>query len=289
MRRLAILSLLAPAIVSAQAPDVMLKLDLRPTLRTELGGGNALRWYDALGNHSTVGLYLRLEPGLRALVSERLQRIPNDGDRNQIDEYYIEDVGIWRVGKQYLPFGRGLLIRESVEAARADTNLLLPGIRLTGAIFDAGMHRQRGVVVRLEGPIGMSFAVGRNLAISGTSLTVIRNPEASPGARGGYTSMLGLDYGRRAGMWRYQAEWVALRGGERPEDVEKEVSDVMILVEPNPLRYYGIGWSRAWNERNDQYRVFAQIPLDRSVWAEPMVRYRGGVLKDFSFTVHVKL
>lgn len=273
----------------AQTPDVMVRLDVRPTLRTQLGGANALRWYDVMGHHSTVGVYLILEPGLRALVSERLQRIPNDGDSSQIDEYWIEDEGLWRVGKQYIPFGRGMIVRESVEGARADSNLLFEGFLVSGAVFDAGKNRQRGAVVRLQGPIGLSVAVGRNLGISGSTLAVVRDPEKAAGARGGYRSIVGMDFVKRSGIWRFQAEVAAFTGGERKADREREVSDLLITAEPNPNRLYGVGWSRAWDEKNDTFRIQAQIPLQKSVWAEPIVRYRGGVLRDFAFTLRVKL
>ena len=119
MRRLlALAAAMAGASALAQIPDVTIKVDAGLTYRSVRNGETTLRWYDGFGKHSTVGLLFWLEPGWRVYVSERLQRIEGDGDNEQLDEYYVEDPGIWRLGKQYLPFGRGLLLRESARAAR---------------------------------------------------------------------------------------------------------------------------------------------------------------------------
>ena len=82
-----------------------------------------LRFYDSLAHPSTVALTFHLETGFRGYVSERLQKIPNDGDSEQLEQYYIEDPGIWRFGKQALPFGKESLLRMMGKAARGDATL----------------------------------------------------------------------------------------------------------------------------------------------------------------------
>jgi len=62
------------------------KIDVVPTYRTSNGQGSRLTWYDTMGKYSTVGLSVRFEPGYRAFISERLQRLDNDADPEQLDE-----------------------------------------------------------------------------------------------------------------------------------------------------------------------------------------------------------
>ena len=98
------LFLLLSNAAQAQQPDVQVKVDLLPTGFTGLDRPNSFRWYDDLAHYSTVGLSVTFEQGFHAYVSERLERLPNNADSEQLDEYYFEDPGIWRLGKQYLPF-----------------------------------------------------------------------------------------------------------------------------------------------------------------------------------------
>src|SRR5688572_31745900 len=107
-------------------------MDVNPHFRINADGDSNFRWYDPLGKHSTVGLSMILEPGFRVVVTEKLQRMPTDND--QLDEYYIEDEGNWRVGKQYLPFGRQTLLHESVQGGRVDTNLIIEGLPISFAV-----------------------------------------------------------------------------------------------------------------------------------------------------------
>ncbi len=146
-------------------------------------------------------------------VAQRLQRIPNDGDEEQLDQYYVEDPGLWRLGKQYLPFGRGLLLRESGRAARGDTNLIFQNLPISAAICDNGRDRTRGVFGRVGSTVGVSFAVGNNIGIQGTSLNAVRRPEDNPGAGRGYKFALGVDGAKRFWIFTVQGEVLALRRG----------------------------------------------------------------------------
>jgi len=67
---------------------------------------------------TTLALLFSLEPGFDVTFSERFQKIEGDADDEQLDEYFIEDKGYWRFGKQYLPFGRNIVFRDSVYAGR---------------------------------------------------------------------------------------------------------------------------------------------------------------------------
>jgi hypothetical protein len=280
---------LCSASACAQVPDVVIKLSARLDYRTPVNGPATLRFYDTLGRHSTLSLGFRLEPGFHAVVSQRLQRIPGDGDPDQLDEYFIEDEGIWRVGKQYLPFGAGKLIRESVMAVRGDSSLLLEGFPASLAACDGGPGRQRGFIGRIGGNIGLSAAIGDHFGISGSSLTLIRHPEDTPGKGHGYRQMVGVDATRRSGLFAFSGELVALRDPNRNGDKDENVLDLSVTLEPSRFRSFTLGWTRATEERADFYRLQGSVYVTRNVFAEPMVRYRNGSAYDLSVIVWLRL
>lgn len=217
MRRSLVLLALAAA-SPAQTPDVRVRGDVTGSVVFGQGNASTFRLYSPLGRHSTVGLAAYLENGLVATISERLQLFSGDADDELLDEYTVEDPGIWRVGKQYLPFGAGTLLRESVRAVRADTNLILEGVPIVVAAYDGGAGRPRGVMGRI-GPrsYGLSVSIGRSIGVSGTALPIVRSPEGSPGAGGGWDQAFGGDVSYRVGATIYRAEGLLLRDGTAGE------------------------------------------------------------------------
>jgi hypothetical protein len=290
MKRISCLLLAATAAGAlAQSPDVAVKLDLAPTYRSSKGADTLFRWYDTLGHYSTAGLLLRLEPGYRAYVSERLQRVNNDADPEQLDEYYVEDPGIWRLGKQYLPFGRQGLLRESVRAARGDTRLLVESVPIAVALCDNGARQARGIVGRIGSVVGVSFAYGNDFGAQASSLTLVRRPEDSPGQGRGYRTALGLDFARHFKIYTIQAEAVFLRRGQTPLDPNTEVSDLAITLQPSRHEAITIGWSREWGQDQNFLRAQGRFLLTRSTWLEPIVRVRDGVFYDLGITLRVRI
>ena len=273
----------------AQVPDVFLRVDLYLHMRSSPMSDTTLRAYDSLGHISTVGLVLTLEPGFQAFIAQRLKKIPNDADDQQLDELYVEDPGYWRAGKQYLPFGRNQLLRESVEAVRLDTRFSGAQIPLTASGCDSGIGLQQGVMGRLGSKIGLNFAGGRHFGISATSLTVVRLPERSPGRGRGYRAVLGLDYAFASGPWMVQCEVAAFRSGETDLEKSKEVSDLMLSLEPSIYRSLTLGWSRDWSEKNDMFRIQGKFLLTPGIWVEPIYRLRGGKTFDYGASIRVKM
>lgn len=273
----------------AQSPDVVFKVDAGLSYRSPHSGETTLRWYDSLGKHSTVGIELFLEPGFRAFFSERLQRIENDGDNEQLDEYYIEDPGSWKLGKQYLPFGRNLILRESARAARGDTSLLLPGLAISGAMFDNGTNRNQGVSGRIGGSVGLSAAVGRHIGIQGTSLNAIQRPEDAAGAGRGYRLALGIDGARRFGRYLIEGEFVVLREGHTVADLDNEVSDLVFNFSTDRRRKIAMAWSRDWRRNQDFFRATAEIAISKQVWVEPILRLNRDGWYDVGVSVRAKL
>ena len=272
----------------AQAPDVVVHLDLLPSYRSSLGHGSSFRFYDAMGRVSTAGLSMILEPGFRVFVNERLQVIEGDGDTEQLEEYYVEDEGLWRLGKQYLPFARGGLVRESVTAARADTNLVLEGLPISAAVCEGGDGRPSGVIGRIGSRVGISIAVGKNFGISSRSFAAIRRPEDTPGQGNGYGKMLALDASRRVGSVVVGAEWVALRDGRSTLAPDREVADLTATYAPNRDRSYVLGLSLDSRGSNPYLRVEAKIPVARGMWVEPLIKASGTRVTDFGVSVRLR-
>jgi hypothetical protein len=273
----------------AQIPDLQVKLDVNLHYRSALNEPTTVRFYDSLARPSTVALIFMLEPGFRAYVSERFQRIPNDGDPEQLEQYYLEDPGIWRVGKQVLPFGKENLMRMTAKGARGETTLAFRYIPIVAAVCDDGEGLTRGIVGRLGSRLGVSFAVGRNIGIQSTCLAALRGPEGGLGKGHGFQQAYGVDYTRRFGAWGVQAEYVTLRRGETVGDVDRDVSDVLFTLEPSKYQKVTIGWSRDWRDTLDMYRIEGHFWATRNVWIEPMVRYRNGNFFDFGVSLRVKL
>lgn len=277
-------------LAGAQTPDLVIRTDLRYTITTKDDGGSQARWYDPMGRHSIVGLQLLLEPGYRALVTQRLQKIDNDPDRDLVDEAYVEDPGLWRVGKQYLPFGAKVLIRESAPAFRGDTRLVFDNLPVQFAVCDGGSGLTRGVAGRIGGRLGVSFAVGDHFGVAGTNLAPVRRPEEAPGRGEGYRVVAGIDYKQRVGPATVEAEVIALRRPNRPTSPRDEISDLRATFSglDDRLRLTS-AWARSWRAQRDVYRIEGEMLLQKDLWLTGFVRIDQGRVRDLSVGARVKL
>jgi hypothetical protein len=275
-------------LAAAQNPDVIVRLDTRLSYRTQEIGPTFLRTYDLLGRHSTVSIAFMLEPGFRVRVGQRFQRIPNDPDESLLDEAYVEDEGLWRVGKQYLPFG-GWMLRESAVAARADTSLVLEGLPISLAYADAGSGRLSGFVGRI-GPAryGLSAAVGKHFGASGTALTLTRRPEDSLGRKRGYRQAFGLDGNQIVGTTYVRGEVLVLRQGHQSGDRDDSIFDLSLEWPNGTGERYLIGATHSTALRRYVYRIGATIEVANNVSFEPMVRARNDRFQDLSLTMRVR-
>lgn len=273
----------------AQMPDVLVHLDARLNYRVESDGDTVVRWYDSLARQSTVGLAMTLEPGFKAIVTQRLERIPHDGDPDQLDEYYVEEEGNWKIGKQELPFGPRFLDRESAVAARTDTSLFIAQLPVHIAVCDAGPGRQRGVVGRIGTRLGASLEIGDHFAISSRSLEILRQPEASSGIGNGYHQVFGLDYSKGTGDVNTRIEFVAVRGGVGPTDSDENVLDVSSRLTPDKYRTMTFGFTRAFQQSTSVIHVSGSFFATQGFTIEPVLRYKDGKLLDFGISLHAKL
>ncbi len=290
MRNLAVgIGIGLAGIAAAQAPDVTIKLDARLNYRSADDSASTQRMYDALGNYSIVSLSFKLEPGFRVYVGQKLQRFDGGKDQDLLDEYYVEDEGIWRVGKQYLPFGAGRLVRESVFAVRGDTSLIFEGLPIAAAYAQGEKGRQEGMVARVGGRLGFSAFVGEHIGIEGTSLALVRPSRQASGRGRGYRQAYAVDYSKGIGAFNVSFEGVAFRDGHRSADEAFEVFDVSATYAPTKLNSYTLGWSHQTNPSTDFLRAQASVFLTNRVYLEPMLRYREGAFYDFNLGVRVRL
>jgi len=279
------LGLALAAGASAQVPDVIVKIDLLLNYRTEQGGRTFLRAYDSLGRYGTAGLSFTLEPGFQVLISQRLQKIRGNADDDQLDELYIEDRGYWKVGKQVMPFGKNSLLRESIYGARLETTLGTDALPASLAACDGGSGLQRGFIGRIGSRLGVSFAIGDHFGIDASSLTVIRRPEDSPGRHRGYKQIIGVDYSRKVGRLDLRIEHAWFRNGQTPLDESKEVTDVILALEPVPDKAIAVGWSKDSDETGSHFRIVGKWPVATTAWIEPILKMTDGEVKSFGVSV----
>ncbi len=280
---------LASSLASAQIPDIRANLDLTFSYRVQPGRAPYANFYSYTGRPSILGLSFYTEQGFRALVSEKLQRIPGDPNSDLFDEYYLEDERIWRIGKQYLPFGSGRLLRESALAAKGDTNLIFEGLPLSIAICDSGKGLDSGVIGRLGSVIGFSVAVGRHFGASGTALTTVRRPEDAPGQGFGWKQAYGIDAARRIGHLLFRAEAISLRYGETPVDKDTAVFDFSVSLDPKRGESMTIGWSRILPAHDDYIRLAGSFAIVKNLSFEPSIRFKNNRLFEISAELRIKI
>jgi hypothetical protein len=276
-------------VASAQIPDVKLRLDAIASYRNQKLGNTRLRYYSVFGQLSTVALTFQLEPGFTAYLSQKIERIPNDPDGNSVDEAYIEDEGIWRVGKQYLPFGSGEVFRESVPAARADTQLIVEELPIRFAFVDAGDGRQQGLVARFGSTVAASIAIGEHFGINGTSLTQVRRPEDSPGLGAGWRRAFGFDANLTWGAAAVRAEAVLLRGGYGAGDDDLTIFDVAARFRQRAFAVFEFGYTREASQGSDILRALAEVDMTENLAARPFIRVRNGRVWDVGIELRVRL
>jgi hypothetical protein len=278
----------SPGFAIGQIPDLSVKLDFGLTYRQDREREQSFRFYDAFGRMSTVSLRFTLEPGFKATVSQKLQIMRHDADSQSLDEYYVEDEGLWRVGKQYLPFGAGKLLRESALAARGDTDLLF-AVPIRAAAVDAGPNRQSGIIGRIGDKIGLSAAIGQHWGINGTALSLLRGPERSPGKGRGWKQAFGVDVQHKVGSSQLAFEYVDFRQGHTDLDGNEQVFDLSASYSLSATQRFEFGISRSQSQRATFYRAVGSIVALRNVVIEPFVRMRNDRFFDGGVTLRFRL
>lgn len=287
-RALGIIGLGLAAMAAGQNPDVRFRFDLAPTYRTDSRGLGSLRLYDPLGRYSTFGISLLTEIGFRVVVAQRLARIGNEADRSGIDVGYVEDEGLWRVGKQYVPFGSGRMIRESLIAARGDTDLFIEGFPIAAALADGGAGQARGFSARVGSRIGFSVAIGEHWGSAATSFTPIRRPEESGGRGSGYRLLLGVDAARKIGSFEAFGDLVIARQGQTPNDPDRFAFELGGSFRLPNRSLVVASYARDSATSRDFFRLSGAFPVERRATLEPFLRVSEGRLFDLALTLRIR-
>ena len=274
---------LGAAITQGQAPDVRIKGDV--SLSYINNEGASLRTITPLNRYSTISLSTLTPLGFNILLSQRFSYIRDDADNEFFDEYYIEDPGSWRIGKQYLPFGGGLLMRESALAARVDSNLIFEGLPLSIALVDAGKGRQAGIIGRLGGRgYGFSAALGNHWAINGSALSLFQLLGPGLGRESGYQQAFGFDWNQRAGRLTSRYETLALRRPNAGGD-ELNLSDLSFTYDLGGRNSLLLGVSSGLDR---WVRFGGTYNAKHGVSVEVLTRGTNGTFVESSVTLRVK-
>jgi hypothetical protein len=276
-------------ICSAQIPDVRFHLDLYGTYNDLANNAGTLHLYDQLGDASTIEISAYIDTDLRAYVSERLEQFSRDPSKDPLEQYFVEDRDLWRVGKQYLPFGSGDLVRENVLAVKGETKLLFENTKLEIAACYGGTGEQRGVIGRLGSQIGASVAIGDSFGISPTSFDLVRSPSASPGIGQGWKDMFGLDASRKIGQFVTSGEIVWLVNGETQLDSNQNIWDVKEVYQVDRNHSILVGFSHGSDNDVNFLRFSTHIPWTKQATFEPLLRFNNGRFYDLGLTLHVRL
>lgn len=251
--------------------------------------GAIVHTYDQFGHLSTFSLVAQTDPGVRFLISQKLEEIPHDADSDPLDQYYVEKPGVWRVGKQYYKFGSGRILRESVLAVSSHQFISAIGVPLVVTAIAGTAGKQQGVIVRFGNRWGASLAIGSHFGISGTSLDYIRQPTEAPGLGRGYDRAYGLHWSTESSGFRYGLEFVGLRQGSTKTDYSDNILDASIRYDSDKFHKFELGVSHDSHQGADYYRLIADYKTVRRIEFVPMIRLRNGQFYDISLTIRVGL
>lgn len=289
MRSSAVAIILLASVPSlAQMPNVLVKLDASMSVRGGKSSDSKFFGYDPLGRHSVISLHFTLEPGFDVVLGQRFQGIEGDRDKEQLDEYYIEDKGLWRLGKQYLPFGRGV-VRDAAYAASLQTTFGSQAFPVEVAYVDGGPNVSKGITGRIGGRIGVSVSFGQRFWGNGASLTVLRKPEDSPGRKRGYRKAYGIDasFGVANNVGA-TIEHVSLSDGQFPDDDSLEVTDLQLAYSPKQGRSLTLGLTFEGRSQVYLVRLQGQYPVYEGFSIEPFIRWKDGRFYEAALTLRVR-
>ena len=267
----------------SQAPDVRIKGDLSFNYINNDGVG--LRTISPLGRYSTISLSTLSPLGFNILLSQRFSFIRDDADNEFFDEYYIEDPGSWRIGKQYLPFGGGQILREAALAARVDSSLIFEGLPISLALVDAGKGRQAGVIGRLGGRgYGFSAALGSHWGINGTAFNLFQSLGPGLGRENGYQQAFGFDWNQRAGRLTSRYESVALRRSNSSGD-DLNLTDLSFIYDLGGRNSLLLGLSQG---KQRWLRFGGTYNAKHGVTVEALSRAMNGSIFESSLTLRIR-
>jgi hypothetical protein len=267
------------ALSPAQTPTVTPFIDLRVGFAAISDSDAALRPYGPDGRFSRVGLQIAFERGVRGLVTQRFGSPPAGSDQDAIEEAYLEQPGEWRIGKLFMPFGRGLSLRETGIGAEYRTQLLIDDLPIRIAYSGQRARRTEGISARIGRVWGASIAWGSHWGTQAGSLTAIRDPWLAPEGGRGHRLAIGLDGGFALGPVEASFEGLALRDGGALDPNE----EVLILqgAWTGPSLPLTLSLAQEVRAGRTWTALGARTALGSAVWMEPSLRFGPDGFRDF--------
>jgi hypothetical protein len=211
---------LALAVTCGAEPLYEFGFNIRARMRVDSNRNANLLLYSQLGEYSDVHLALYGENRLSVYFAQKLQNFDKPVDPDDIEQAFLRYEGHgWRVqaGKMWMPFGQGMGERELAKGIHLSVPLWRSNM-LDVALAHNGSHRQQGVFCRLGSrSLGVSVAVGENLAMSKTAFRFIRGEGYESVLDKGYGLLMGLDTRQVAGITLWQLETIVARRGQLPD------------------------------------------------------------------------
>lgn len=289
-RKILILALACAATsASAQVASLKATLDLHLVYQQLGSEQSTFHTYTPQGQFSLFVLTAQTYQGFKIYVSQPLERVSNDPDRDSLQNYYIEDPGVWRVGKQFMKFGAGEIIRDNALAVRSDQVISNWGLPISVIACSSGRYLPTGVIVNIGGNYGVSVAVGENFSISTTSLLNVRLASDSPGLGNGYRRIYDAWYRVNVPHYQYWIEAAALRQGNSALATDDFVSSTGVTFFADANRSFTFSISHDSAQRADFFALASQFKLSKNVSLSPFVRFKNGNMFDASLSLNIQI
>jgi hypothetical protein len=274
---------LAAVSAAADGPQATAFIDLRISPVMDENGRLLLRPYGSDGRFSRAGLQLQFDRGVRGLVSQRFGSPTAGADQDAIEEAFIEQPGEWRLGKIFMPFGRGMTLRDTGVGGEYRTRLLINDLPIRIAFSAQSGRRTEGVSARVGSVLGVSVAWGSHWGAQATSLNSIREPWEAPSGARGHRLAVGVDGAFRLVGAEGEAEAVLLRDGGF-QDPDASIISARLTwsggkVPISLLVTHELQDGRSWAA------LGSRASLGTVAWLEPSLRFGPHGFRDLWLTV----
>ncbi len=286
---LVLLAMLSFSHLLCQKTPVTISADLYPTLRFVEGQEARFLLYDDSGQFSRLRLGVGLENGWFLRVFQKFGRVDGEVDKTTIEEGFIENPGSWAVGKVYLPFGSGRVIRENGYGGRLEFDIEFLNLPVQIGYVGNPSGATQGGTIRVGESAGISVAFGEFFGISSTSLTQIRFPEDSPGLGRGYRLLYGADGKLQFGDWTFGGELVFCRDGHESLDADEDLLNGYLTYQSPTGPLLLLETTFLLKENKSFYKASAEIPFSKKLFVVPTIRKYDDLGWAYSITIKVRL
>jgi hypothetical protein len=220
---------------------------------------------------------------VRGLVSQRFGSPTAGADQDAIEEAFIEQPGEWRLGKLFMPFGRGMTLRDTGVGGEYRTRLLINDLPIRIAFSAQSGRRTEGVSARIGSVLGLSVAWGSHWGAQATSLSAIREPWQAPSGARGHRLAVGMDGAFRLAGAEGEAEAVLLRdGGAQDPDASILSAKLTWAGGQFPI---SVLLTHELQDGQSWAALSSRASLGTVAWMEPSLRFGPDGFRDLWLTV----